>query len=217
MRIWFILIIILCAVMFILWKTCKEKFCSTNEGVTKGIFYFDVDGTIITSENFDSIVKECLKNNIAVGIATNSMRTVDFICTGNKAGGKERWSDGWMSSTLCKQFNKNGGRMFNSKVIVAGSRDKPPGYPENRSPGYIKTFNMKYGRDLFYPNVPNNCVVLFDDDPGYLEGVREYNRENGTDFGSVCANFGCGGKNLDIYLVKRKIKEINQKVLSKHG
>jgi hypothetical protein len=200
-----ILVIMLIFVLSILGYILITR--KTDPDSVKGIFYFDVDGTITTANNFESIIQECLKNNIAVGIITNSHRTVASICTGNLAGGNEIGSSTWMSDTLCKQFNKNE-RMFNSRVVVAGKTVAPPGYPEKESPGYIKAFDMNYGRDLFYPNIPDRCVVLFDDDLGYLEGVVEYNKINNTTFGMVCANKTCGGKYLNIDMVKKTIQDL---------
>lgn len=187
---------------------CEEENKNDTKDETKGIFYFDIDGTLTTSKDFESIVQKCLENKIAVGIITNSPRTVESICTGDSKGGDEPGSSTWMSNKLCKQFNENNNRMFNSTIIVAGSENKPEGWTQKNGPGYMKAFDMNYGRNKFYPHVPDNCVILFDDNPDYLSGVLKYNNINKTNFGVVCANSSCGGEILDINLVEQTIREL---------
>ena len=113
-----------------------------------------------------------------MGIITASNRTVDHICNGDIAGGVEYNSKNWMSNILCKKFQKDK-RMYNSTSMVAGNKNKPFDWPSNKistDPGYVKGFDMVYGRDLFYPHIPDKCVVLFDDQSFYMNGVKRYNK-----------------------------------------
>ena len=173
-----------------------------THSVIKGICYFDIDGTLISATgDRDEIIQVCLDNNFAVGIITASARKIDHICNGNKG----RFN--WMPDLLCKQFNENGGKMYNSVVIVAGDSIFPGNYPHGASPGYIKGFNMKYGRDKFYPHVPDNMVVLFDDQQPVLDGVKQFNPNFQTQ--NVCENGACiESIPLSVDVVRKKLVDI---------
>jgi hypothetical protein len=197
---------------------CKQDYKENNHSYSndtknvkgiKGICYFDIDDTLTTaSGNTDEIIQECIDNNFAVGIITASGRTIEDICTGDKAGGKEPGSNTWMSNILCKQFNKNP-NMYNSTSTVAGSV-QPIGWPSDKirtDPGFVKGFDMKYGRDNFYSDVPDKCVVLFDDQPSYIEGVKKFNKN----FEIGCSNFHCGANRvLDKEMVRKKLEEMKK-------
>ena len=114
-----------------------------------------------------------------------------------------------MSNILCKHFQKNK-RMYNSTSIVAGSEHKPHDWPSNKlssDPGYVKGFDMVYGRDLFYPDIPDKCVVLFDDQSFYMDGVKRYNKNLEVE----CANYTCGARFLEIYLLICRIHLLEKK------
>ena len=174
----------------------------------KGICYFDIDGTLISANgSTDEMIKVCLDNNFAVGIITASTRKIEHICDGDKG----RFD--WMPNLLCKQFSENGGKMYNSIVVVSGDSIFPRDYPHWASngvnPGYIKGFNMKYGRDKFYPHVPDEMVVLFDDQQPVLDGVKQFNPNFQTQ--KVCENkFGScvDSQSLSVDVVRRKLEEM---------
>ena len=65
--------------------------------------------------------------------------------------------------------------MYNSASVVAGSTVFPTDYPSGASQGIIKGYDMEYGRKMFYPNVSDKCVVLFDDQQHVLDDVKKYN------------------------------------------
>jgi hypothetical protein len=170
-------------------EICDGKICnnvSTLVKNPKGICYFDIDGTLTTAPDDsaykDEMMKQCLDNDFAIGIVTASPRTIDDICDGNKARVH------WMSNLLCKQFRENGGKMYNSTTQVAGSFKFPPEYNPNASQGYVKGFDMKYGRDKFYSDIPDKCVVLFDDQQPVLDGVSDFNSKTNSNFQGQCAN-----------------------------
>ena len=189
------------SLVYIIFCICKKD--KYNDTGVKGICYFDIDGTLTTSQqDQNDLVKQCLDNNFAVGIVTASGRTIDHICDGNKP------IVPWMPSKICEQFNKNNGKMYNSLRVLAGTslyKEIPKDYPVNSSPGYIKGYSMTYGRDKFYPNVPDKCVVLFDDQPSFLEGVKKFNPKLETQ----CANTDCGLKGpLSSKIVLNKIRKM---------
>jgi hypothetical protein len=183
-------------------KSCQKPKTDIDLEKIKGICYFDIDGTLITANgDRDKMMKHCLDNNFAIGIITASNRTVDDICDGDNP------IESWMPKILCEQFNKNKGKMFNSTKIVSGSTVLPSTYPVNRDQGYIKGFDMTYGRDLFYPNIPDKCIVLFDDQKSVIEGVKEF----GSNLETQCANTTCGLDNvLGIDNIKNKVFEMQE-------
>jgi hypothetical protein len=128
------------------------------------------------------------------------------MCNGDEAGGYEPESNVWMSSILCKQFNKNSS-MYNSTTEVAGNIP-PKEWPYDKirtDPVYVKAWDMKYGRDNFYPDVKDKCIVLFDDNPNYIDGVKRFN----PNFEVGCSNFQCGADRvLDKEMVRKKIEEM---------
>lgn len=197
-------ILLLCIIVFAL--ICLFIYVVVPRPKIKGICYFDIDKTLTSaSGNRDEIVQECLKNDFAVGIITASGRVVEHMCKGDKAGGSDPSSKTWMSDILCKQFNRNNARMYNSTTRVAGI--KPPiGWPADKvrtDPGYVKGWDMNYGRNKFYPDIPDKCVVLFDDQPGYIDGVKRFN----NNFEVGCSNVDCGADRvLDKEMVRDKIK-----------
>ena len=184
-------------------KIHKQTKPITNSNV-KGVCYFDIDDTLTTATgDIDSIIEECLKNNFDVGIITASNRTIDHICKEETAGGLELNSKNWMSNILCKKFKENS-TMYNSTSMVAGNKHKPPDWPSDKvssDPGYVKGFDMVRGRDLFHPHIPDKCVVLFDDQSFYMDGVKRYNKNLEVE----CANYTCGSRFLDKEMVRDKI------------
>ncbi len=193
--------------------TCDGKLCQSmtsekfrgqkKDKNVRGICYFDIDNTLTTAHgNADEIIQECLDNNFDVGIITASGRTIDDICSGDKAGGYQNAN--WMSNKLCKQFRENDGKMFNSLRIVAGKTVFPKDYPYDKTFGYIKGFDMDYGKNLSYPSVPDKCVVLFDDNPQVLSDVKKYNPKLETQ----CSHPTCGSKFLTKEMVRSKIQSM---------
>ena len=184
-------------------KQCKPMTSENFKNKIKGICYFDIDDTLTSAmENTDEIIQECLDNNFAVGIITASGRTIDDICSGDKAGGYQNAN--WMSNKLCKQFREENGKMFNSLRVVAGNTEFPESYPNGSSYGYIKGFNMQYGKDNYYPDVKDKCTILFDDNPYVLNDVKKFN----PNFEVQCANRMCGGDLLSKDMVKQKIQRM---------
>ena len=186
----------------ILQNNIKVKTNLNRSNQVKGICYFDIDDTLTTAKgNIDEIIQECLDQKFAVGIITASNRTVEDICSGDKAGGYQNAS--WMSNKLCKQFNHQNQTMFNSLIRVGGSNIFPLGYPNDIyiSYGKIKGFDMIYGKNKFYPYLKDNMIVLFDDNPSVLRDVKKYN----SDLEVVCSHPKCGGTFLTKELVKNKL------------
>ena len=193
------IIFLLILVYFFNKTPCKK------DGYEKtGICYFDIDDTLTTArDNTDNLVKECLDNNFAIGIITASPRKVSDICEGDKA------KVGWMSDLLCKQFQNDNARMYNSSTVLAGRTFFPSDYPHGESQGIIKGYDMEYGRKMFYPNVSDKCVVLFDDQQHVLDDVKKYNSNLETQCSGYRPNnpYTCKslGHVLDVETVRNKV------------
>jgi hypothetical protein len=149
-----------------------------EQGKSRGICYFDIDGTLTTSlGSVDNIMNKCLENNFKIGIITASTRTLDMLCDKDKA------KVPWMGDILCEQFNKDPS-LFNSAVSLAGRNVT---YPFG-SPGFKKGYAMSYGKKL--NNIlKDKCIVLFDDDPNFMTDVKNYN----NNLEVQCSGKGCGG------------------------
>jgi hypothetical protein len=174
----------------------------------KGICYFDIDGTLTTAKgDRNEMMKECLDNDFAIGIVTASPRKVTDICNGDKA------IDDWMPDLLCKQFQENNAKMYNSTTQLTGS-DYFPINIINKNQGHIKAWQMKYGRDKFYPDILDKCIVLFDDQQHIIDGVKQYDKNlkvqcsghNPLDKGT-CSTLG---HVLDVTTIKRKINKMKE-------
>lgn len=209
-KIIFLLVIIICNIFiyFVIKKFFQNNRINVNisklpkSSIYKGICYFDIDGTLITANgNIDEMMKTCLDNNFDIGIITASPRTLDMLCNLETGESKEKW----MSDILCKRFSETSGRLFNSSNTVAGKSILPPNYPKKSVDyGYIKGYDMTFCRDSFYPDIPDKCLLLFDDDPLYIKGVNNFNANLDVE----CANTDCGGNRLNINTVKKAVNRL---------
>lgn len=167
---------------------CNITNTNTIKPNIKGIVYFDIDKTLTTStkQENNKIIKFCIDNGFAVGIITASNRRVSNLCFELNTFEQSAW----MPDILCTQFKETNGKMFNSAVEVDGKEitsTYPLNYPHGKSQGFIKGFNMIFGRNKNYPNIPDNRIVLFDDQQLVIDDVHIFN------------------KNLQTQLVKNKL------------
>jgi len=171
-----------------------------SDKTKKGVCYFDIDATLTTAQgNPNDIVQECMNNDFDIGIITASDRKLRDVCDG------ENPRESWMPGKLCKRLSENP-RLFNSHTSIAGSDTFPSSYPSNKDYGYKKGWAMDYGRQIMYPNMPRKNVVLFDDNPDVLAGVKRYN----PDLGTQCSNTTCNGRYLSKELVREKMNSLNK-------
>lgn len=169
-----------------------------KERKIRGICYFDIDNTLthVNQTEKNKIIQECLDNDFDVGIITASKRRLFHICNGNKS------KESWMSDLLCERLNQEP-RLFNSYNTMAGTRF----ITNSEKYGHIKGHQMTYGRDLLYPDIPDKCIVLFDDDKDYLKNIKLYN----SNLETQCSNRSCGlNSNLTLDVVRNKINEMKK-------
>lgn len=151
----------------------------------KGLCLFDIDGTLTTGiDNFTS-VNICLQAGYAVGISTaGAMYTPNNLL-----------SFSWMPKNLYIFMQNHGFDTFNNVAsgIIAGRHD-PSAYQDIRDQfwgqhvmwGVMKGLSAIVTASKYGIN-PNN-IILFDNDPGFLEGLAMYNPE----ITAVCAGSPCG-------------------------
>jgi hypothetical protein len=159
----------------------------------KGICFFDIDGTLEQDADRDKnlkVIDACRKNGFFVGVITSrgirdrdGTYTVSKFCS--KGGDEERF----VSDELCAMMLENHSRMFNSFDIRSG-QPMPDGsfhtlvadagwrYGESAATvvsGALKAYKAHYWRDTYYPSMPDQCVILFDDDSNIKAGYASYN------------------------------------------
>ena len=151
----------------------------------KGLCLFDIDGTLTTGYDNEKSVDICLKAGYAVGISTaGSLYHPDNLL-----------SFSWMPKNLYNWMKEHNFDTFNNVAsdILAGEYN-PEGYAhiKNRYRGHI-IWGLLKGHSLTttaakYNITDDTQMILFDNDPGFLQGLRKYNKN----FNLVCAGDPCG-------------------------
>ena len=163
-----------------------------------GICFFDIDDTLTSSsDSVDDIVDECVKNNFEVGIVTASYRDIDHVCNPEK-------NNNFYSKKLCDQLKKNNYKTFNSLLVTAGNKKIPEKIKfeiDKQNYGLVKALQIEYSKTVLDENINDKNVIFFDDQTAILNSVKNYNKN----FKVICANKFCGGKNLDVDLIKKSI------------
>jgi|GEM_PF-4195665 len=154
----------------------------------KGICFFDIDGTLTQNSKDinDLVINSCLQRGFLVGIITASPRRVEDVCALPS-----------IPSNLCYLIKMNSSYMYNSFGIRSGKAwafmpefsnvsynpeatqeefAKIPALGEKQ--GYRKAYQAQYFRDTYYPSIPDQCVILFDDQYAVLRGYKAYGKNN---------------------------------------
>lgn len=153
-----------------------------------GLVLFDIDGTLTpnsSSYNF-LIVQACIDKNFAVG-----------ICTANRSYSMENLlTFHWMPQNLYNFIHKEQNITFNNvgtQVLMGKSGKRYYSKLLHQHPGYLKGFALeKTANNLGITNP--NCMILCDDDQGYIEYALKYN--------SNINIVNCGSEKLSIQNVK---------------
>ena len=160
-----------------------EKFKKYN-----GLVLFDIDGTLTTNKasyNF-LIVQACIDKNFAVG-----------ICTANRSYSMENLlTFHWMPKNLYDFIHKEKNITFNnvsSQILMGKSGKNYYSKLLHQHPGYLKGFALEKTANILGITNPN-CMILCDDDQGYIEYVLKYK--------SSINIVNCGIERLSIQNVK---------------
>ena len=173
----------------LLWINCDKFITNTSHDIAsyKGVCLFDVDGTLTTGKENERVVQYCLDRGYAVGIAT--------------AGGiytpSNLMSYEWMPRNLYEFMKGNNFDTFNNVAsgILTGHHNSAA-YTKTLGnkpsdvfwPGWFKGLALERTGALYGIDDPSR-LILFDNDPSFLMGVRYYNRNLRV----ICAGMPCNG------------------------
>lgn len=165
------MIIEIVLLLFILIMISFLIFCISikNEDFKKynGLVLFDIDGTLTPNNaSYNSlIVQACIDKNFAVGICTaNSGYSMENILTFD-----------WMPSNLYNFICKEKNITFNNvgSKLLMGKTSKTYSNLLYQQPGYLKGFALEKTANILGITNPN-CMILCDDDQGYIEYAFKY-------------------------------------------
>jgi hydroxymethylpyrimidine pyrophosphatase-like HAD family hydrolase len=165
----------------------------------KGICLFDIDGTLTTCKENEQVVQYCIDKGYAVGIATaGSIYNQSNISSFN-----------WMPKNLYEFMKKNNFDTFNNVAsgILAG-RYNYAEYTKTLDnkpynifwPGWLKGVALENAGRIYKIKNPKK-LILFDNDPNFINGVRHYNKNLNV----ICAGMPCNGV-LTLDVVKKILK-----------
>lgn len=173
----------ICLAIFVL---LTLHFVNNNDNFSKnykGLVLFDIDGTLTsnTAQNNYSIVQACIDNSFAVGICTaGSVYSMENILSYN-----------WMPRNLYDFIQKEDKITFNnvgSKILLGKPNELLYSKLSNQHPGFLKGFALEKTANALGITSPK-CMILCDDDIGYIEHFRQYN----PNLNVVCSGVSCGG------------------------
>ena len=160
----------------------------------RGLCMFDIDGTLTTGRDNYNVVQACIDNGYAVGISTAGA----MYHPGNL--NTFQWMPSnlynWMSLIGWITFSNVGSLMLMGKPnrdIFIQTAQRAGVSMHNW--GWLKGLTMVHTAKAL--GLSPNSVILFDNDPGYIKGVKQFN----PNLRVVCAGEPCGGV-LDLGTVR---------------
>ena len=156
-----------------------------------GLVLFDIDGTLTTGTENESVVQYFLDRGYAVGIST----------AGAMYNPKNIMNFPWMPKNLWFFMVRNNFDTFNNVMsnILCGKFD-PSTYNANMDNvsisnilGWKKGLSMKKTAEIYNITNPKQ-IILLDNDPDYISGVKYYN----PNFSVICAGKPCSNENLSM-------------------
>jgi hypothetical protein len=167
------------AFVIVLFVNIKDNYTKNY----KGLVLFDIDGTLTSNNALDnySIVQACIDNSFAVGICTaGSVYSMENILSYN-----------WMPRNLYDFIVKEDKITFNnvgSKILLGKPNELLYSNLSNQHPGFLKGFALEKSANALGITNPK-CMILCDDDIGYIQNFRQYN----SNLRVVCSGVSCGG------------------------
>lgn len=215
MFLFFLILVFIAIVSFFIYKYVKDTRSGTGSGtgtgtgsgsgtgnkIYKGLVLFDVDGTLASVNNVEtnySIVQACIDNSFAVGICTaGSGYSMDNILSYTN----------WMPRNLYDFIIKEGNITFNnvgSKILMGKPDEGAYSKLSVQHPGFLKGFALEKTANALGIVNPK-CMILCDDDKGYIKEFLNYN----SNLNVVCSGVSCGGPaaRLNITDVKNAMKK----------
>ncbi|MCC2625855.1 MAG: hypothetical protein K0R14_1728 [Burkholderiales bacterium] len=144
----------------------------------KGVCFFDMDGTLSQNADGDKnqqVIWACLERGFLVGIITASQRNID-----------QTFFEPFISYDLYRLILLHDSYMYNNYSMRSGQdaatdlatyEDKED---ENKNTilnsGYKKAYQVHYWRNKYFPEMPDKCVVLFDDTKVVIDQYIDYGK-----------------------------------------
>lgn len=163
----------------------------------KGLCLFDIDGTLTTGTENEKVVQYCIDNGYAVGIATAGA----IYNPGNLM------SFEWMPKNLYQFMRNNNFNTFNNVAsgVLKGVHNSAA-YTKTLSrkpndvfwPGWFKGLALERTGKLYGIKDPSH-LILFDNDPSFLNGVKQYN----SNLTVICGGSPCSNDTLNLDTVRR--------------
>lgn len=180
-------------------KYIPDKIYSETENF-RGVCLFDIDGTLTDGLNNERVVQECIDAGYAVGIST----------AGKMYNTTNIQYFPWMPRNLYDFMKKRNFDTFNNvNDHVLCGKNSMNEYdnlfvPDGMSVwGIRKALALEKTAKNLGITEPNK-MIMFDNDPGYLDGMRLVN----PGFTLICAGQPCGGS-LDIENVRYALSSWN--------
>ena len=182
----------------------KDKYISTEifpeRNNFRGICLFDIDGTLTDGLDNENVVQECIDAGYAVGIST--------------AGSMYKTTNlkyfPWMPRNLYDFMEKRNFDTFNNvNDHVLCGKNSMNEYDNLFVPDGVSVWGIRKALAL-EKTAKNlgitepNKMIMFDNDPGYLDGMRLVN----PGFTLICAGQPCGGS-LDVENVRYALSSWN--------
>lgn len=166
----------------------------------KGVCLFDIDGTLTDGRDNYNVVQKCIDSRYAVGISTaGSMYKTTNI---------EYFP--WMPTNLFNFMkNRNFDTFNNVNDSILCGKNSMNEYNNLFVPNGMSVWGIRKALAL-EKTAKNlgitepNKMIMFDNDPGYLDGMRSVN----SGFTLICAGEPCGGK-LDLENVRYALSSWN--------
>ncbi|MCC2625857.1 MAG: hypothetical protein K0R14_1730 [Burkholderiales bacterium] len=132
----------------------------------KGVCFFDIDGTLSQDADYDKnqgAILACLKRGFLVGIITASQRSIAHTC-----------DEPYISKDLCDLITRDNSYMYNNASMRSGeiSNKLKDFHPYNV--GHKKAYQAHYWWKKYFPDMPDKCIILFDDDNVLINQYKDY-------------------------------------------
>ena len=185
-------IIILLFILFLIGASIIFYFKVIDKFVDQpytGLALFDIDGTLTTGTENEKVVQYYIDKGYAVGIVTAGAVYRPENLLGYKWMPKNLYD--WMKARDFNTFNNVASRVLTGKYDPKSYYECMSSKPKNIFwPGWLKGLAMERTGKLY----GTKNIILFDNDPSYIDGVRQYNKN----LKLICAGSPCGNTTLSM-------------------
>ena len=187
-RIMYIIGFILIGTIIGIYASYKLETFLKKQTAFKGICLFDIDNTLTTGTENERVVDICLNAGYAVGISTANPsynpHTIMFF----------KWMPKNLYNFMIEHdfdtFNNVSSLYLNGKINKTAYQKIESNLPENVNIyGWRKGFTLLETAKIY--NIEDTSkMLLFDDDRGYIDGIKAF---TGNRVKVICSGDDCGG------------------------